>query len=143
MMKRTVTAFCGLMLGASALASPAEAMPIVPARAPASVTSQATPVWYRRGFYVVGGAYYYNGHLGYVRVRPGDRYYNGYWFPAAAFAAGVAAATVAPPPPLRPAARLAAAHVRWCSERYVSYRAWDNSYRPYNGPRQQCWSPYS
>ncbi|MBN9551409.1 MAG: BA14K family protein, partial [Alphaproteobacteria bacterium] len=66
---------------------------------------------------------------------------NGYWFPAAAFAAGVAAATVAPPPP--PAARLAAAHVRWCYDRYRSYRAWDNSYQPYDGPRRQCWSPYN
>ncbi|WP_348631586.1 BA14K family protein [Mesorhizobium sp. M1C.F.Ca.ET.187.01.1.1] len=74
-------------------------------------------------------------------MRPGYHYYNGYWFPAAAFVAGVAAATVAPPP--RPAARLAATHVRWCSERYVSYRAWDSSYQPYDGPRQQCWSPYS
>ena len=98
-------------------------------------------MWFRRGFYVVGGGYYYNGYRGYVRVRPGYRYYNGYWFPAAAFAAGVAAATVAPLP--RPAVRLEAAHVRWCHERYVSYRAWDNSYQPYSGPRQQCWSPYS
>ncbi|TGP20224.1 MULTISPECIES: BA14K family protein [unclassified Mesorhizobium] len=140
-MNRTVTAFCGFMLGAAALAAPAEAMPIAPAAGSPSVTSQATPVWYRRGFYAVGGVYYYNGYRGYWRVRPGYRYYNGYWFPAAAFAAGVAAATVAPAP--LPAARLAAAHVRWCSERYVSFRAWDNSYQPYEGPRQQCWSPYS
>ncbi|RWD65547.1 BA14K family protein [Mesorhizobium sp.] len=140
-MKWIVTAFCGLVLGASMLASPAEAVPIVPAPGQASVSSQATPVWYRRGFYVVGGVYYYNGYRGYWRVRPGYRYYNGYWFPAAAFAAGVAAATVAPPPP--PAARLAAAHVRWCYDRYRSYRAWDNSYQPYGGPRQQCLSPYS
>ncbi|TGQ93894.1 BA14K family protein, partial [Mesorhizobium sp. M1C.F.Ca.ET.204.01.1.1] len=21
--------------------------------------------------------------------------------------------------------------------------AWDNTFQPYNGPRQQCWSPYS
>ncbi|CAN7670599.1 BA14K family protein [Mesorhizobium sp. LjNodule214] len=142
-MKPTITALCGLMLGASALGSPAEALPIVPASAPVSVAAQPTPVWYRRGFYVAGSVYYYNGHRGYVRMRPGYRYHNGYWFPAAAFAAGVAAATVAPPPPPRPVARLAAVHVRWCYDRYVSYRAWDNSYQPYNGPRQQCWSPYS
>jgi hypothetical protein len=140
-MKRIATAFCGLMLGASALASPAGAVPVMPAPGQASLTSQATPVWYRRGFYVVGGAYYYNGYRGFWRARPGYRYYNGYWFPAAAFAAGVAAATVAPPPP--PAARLAAAHVRWCYDRYRSYRAWDNSYQPYDGPRRQCWSPYN
>ena len=120
-MNRTITAFCGVMLAAATLASPAEAIPLAAPTAPTSVTSQATPVWYRRGFYVVGGAYYYNGYRGYWRVRPGYRYYNGYWFPAAAFAAGVAAATVAPLP--RPAVRLEAAHVRWCHERYVSYRA--------------------
>jgi hypothetical protein len=34
------------------------------------------------------------------------------------------------------------AHVRWCSDRYRSYRAWDNSYQPYGGPRRQCRSPY-
>ncbi|PWK72868.1 BA14K family protein [Aminobacter sp. AP02] len=33
-------------------------------------------------------------------------------------------------------------HARWCYSRYRSYRAWDNTFQPYNGPRQQCWSPY-
>ncbi|RUX24290.1 BA14K family protein [Mesorhizobium sp. M7A.F.Ca.US.011.01.1.1] len=141
-MKRTITAFCGLTIGATVLTSPTEALPVAPASAPASVTTAPTPVWFRRGFYVVGGGYFYNGYRGYVRARPGYRYHNGYWFPAAAFAAGVAAVTVAPVAP-SPAVRLEAAHIRWCYERYVSYRARDNSYQPYNGPRQQCWSPYS
>jgi hypothetical protein len=35
------------------------------------------------------------------------------------------------------------AHVQWCYNRYRSYRAWDNTFQPYNGPRQQCYSPYS
>jgi hypothetical protein len=35
------------------------------------------------------------------------------------------------------------AHVNWCYSRYRSYRAYDNSFQPYNGPRQQCYSPYS
>ena len=34
------------------------------------------------------------------------------------------------------------AHVRWCYNRYRSYRAWDNTFQPYNGPRRQCRSPY-
>ena len=34
-------------------------------------------------------------------------------------------------------------HVEWCYDRYRSYRAWDNSFQPYHGPRQQCYSPYS
>ena len=35
------------------------------------------------------------------------------------------------------------AHVQWCYNRYRSYRAWDNTFQPYNGPRQLCYSPYS
>jgi hypothetical protein len=35
------------------------------------------------------------------------------------------------------------AHVEWCYNRYRSYRARDNSFQPYNGPRQRCYSPYS
>lgn len=35
------------------------------------------------------------------------------------------------------------AHVRWCYDRYRSYRAWDNTFQPYNGPRRQCYSPYN
>lgn len=34
-------------------------------------------------------------------------------------------------------------HVQWCYNRYRSYRPSDNSFQPYNGPRQQCYSPYS
>lgn len=45
--------------------------------------------------------------------------------------------------PRRPAYRVSNAHVNWCYNRYRSYRAWDNTYQPYNGPRRQCWSPYS
>ena len=33
-------------------------------------------------------------------------------------------------------------HVRWCANRYRSYRAYDNTFQPYNGPRRQCYSPY-
>lgn len=33
-------------------------------------------------------------------------------------------------------------HVDWCSGRYNTYRAHDNSYQPYSGARQQCRSPY-
>lgn len=34
------------------------------------------------------------------------------------------------------------AHVQWCYNRYRSYRAYDNSFQPYNGPREQCYTPY-
>lgn len=43
----------------------------------------------------------------------------------------------------RPVYRSTNAHYRWCERRYRSYRAWDNTFQPYHGPRQQCYSPYS
>lgn len=35
-----------------------------------------------------------------------------------------------------------AAHLAWCSKKYCSYRAGDNSFQPYKGPRRRCVSPY-
>ena len=86
------------------------------------------------------GRAYYGGHRGYRERRPGYREYNGYWFPLAAFAAGaIITGAIANDRP----ASSGSAHVRWCYDRYRSYREWDNSFQPYNGPRQQCYSPYS
>jgi len=34
------------------------------------------------------------------------------------------------------------AHTRWCYARYRSYRAYDDTFQPYHGPRQLCVSPY-
>jgi hypothetical protein len=127
------------MLALFTMIPPASAMPTLSAPVAAAAVE---PVAHRHGFYRVRGVYYYNGHRGVVVARPGYRYYRGYWFPAAAFAAGAAvgAAVAAPPPAYR---QPAAAHVAWCYETYRSYRAWDNTYQPYGGPRRQCWSPYS
>lgn len=33
-------------------------------------------------------------------------------------------------------------HTRWCYARYRSYRAYDNTFQPYYGPRRACVSPY-
>ncbi len=33
-------------------------------------------------------------------------------------------------------------HVEWCYGRFRSYTAYDNTYQPYSGPRQPCWSPF-
>ncbi|TBG29925.1 hypothetical protein ELG78_33890 (plasmid) [Rhizobium leguminosarum] len=33
-------------------------------------------------------------------------------------------------------------HVSWCYRRYRSYRAYDNTLQPSDGPRRQCQSPY-
>lgn len=82
---------------------------------------------------------YYNGHRGHRERRAGYRYHNGYWFPFAAFAAGAiigGAATQA-----RPSAS-GSNHYQWCANQYRSYRASDNTFQPYNGPRQRCNSPY-
>jgi len=32
-------------------------------------------------------------------------------------------------------------HADWCSARYRSYQAYDNTFQPYNGGRRQCVSP--
>ncbi|WP_374684802.1 BA14K family protein [Mesorhizobium sp. J428] len=85
--------------------------------------------------------YYYNGHRGYRDKRPGYRYHNGWWFPAGAFIAGaIIGNAINGSTSARPAS---SAHVDWCYNRYRSYRASDNTFQPYNGPRQQCYSPYS
>ena len=85
---------------------------------------------------------WYRGHRGYRYYRPGYREYNGFWFPLAAFAAGaiVGSAVNQPDVVYRGSG---SAHVQWCYDRYRSYRAYDNTFQPYNGPRKQCYSPYS
>lgn len=75
----------------------------------------------------------WRGHRGYSYYRPGYRRYNGFWFPAAAFTTGVVIGTTVN--------RGSNSHVRWCRDRYVSYRASDNTYQPYDGPRRECVSP--
>ncbi len=78
-----------------------------------------------------------------------DRYYrDGYYRrhdnDAGALIGGLAAGAIiggliASQPQARPVGN---GHVDWCYSRYRSYRAYDNSYQPYYGPRRQCYSPY-
>lgn len=89
------------------------------------------------GFERRGESYYYHGHRGYRHSRPGYRQYNGYWFPSAAFVAGAIIGGAA-----SSAASGGNAHVQWCSNQYRSYRVSDDTFQPYNGPRQRCASPY-
>lgn len=105
---------------------------------------------YRGGPRVVarGGYGWYGGHRGYRYARPGYRYYGGYWFPPAAFAVGalLGGALASQPAPVYAApgyGGLSQQHYAWCEQRYISYRASDNSFQPYEGPRQACVSPYS
>ena len=89
---------------------------------------------------------WYGGHRGYRHYRPGYRYYDGYWFPLAAFGAGaiIGGAMAAPAPQRRVySGSMSPSHVAWCQNRWRSYSAYDNTYQPYNGPRRACVSPYS
>lgn len=99
----------------------------------------------RPGYY--GNAYrrgYYGGYRGYNYYRPGYRYYDGYWYPLAAFAAGaiIGGAIASQPPVAVYPGSYSPSHYGWCESRYRSYSAYDNTFQPYNGPRQQCISPY-
>lgn len=136
-MKKTFAAILGAATLATGLSVPAyAAMPLTVPERPATVQPQNVDV--RIGFYVSGGRGFYNGYRGYRHHRPGYRVYNGFWFPYAAFA-------ITPRPIYRERAipgRLSAAHVNWCFDRYRSYRTYDNSWQPYNGPRRVCRSPY-
>ncbi|MHB2264993.1 BA14K family protein [Aliihoeflea sp. PC F10.4] len=86
---------------------------------------------------------WYRGHRGYRDYRPGYRRHNGYWFPSAAFITGaIVGGAIASQPSREYSRDYGSAHVNWCYDRYRSYRASDNTFQPYNGPRRQCRSPY-
>jgi hypothetical protein len=94
---------------------------------------------WRRGGWRHGGRYYDDGAgaailglglgLGLGSMYNNNYYNDGYYAP--------------PPRRYYRAGRISNAHVQWCYNRYRSYRSWDNTFQPYNGPRQQCYSPYS
>jgi len=166
-MKKLLTYVCAATMalsGVAMTAAPTIAAPIAPMAQPQTPTAvnAAEDVQYRRyprrfgramieprrGFYQQRGGYYYNGYRGYRGYRPGYRRYNDFWFPAGAFIAGalIGGALAAPDPyyaPRRVYRGGGNAHVEWCYNRYRSYRAYDNTFQPYNGPRQQCYSPYN
>lgn len=140
---------------ATTLAASFAAAAFVPANAamvytpqPQNVTSDIQTVDYkpwmrrdmRRDMNRRGDSMYWNGHRGYRDYRPGYRRHGDFWFPLAAFTAGAlitgAIVNQAAPPVS------GNSHVQWCYDRYKSYRAWDNTYQPYNGPRRECVSPY-
>lgn len=88
-----------------------------------------------------GGHTYYRGYRGSRSPKPGYRRHGNYWFPPAAFALGaIVGGAIASQPSAR--AERYDPHVAWCYEKYRSYRASDNTFQPYNGPRRPCRSPY-
>jgi hypothetical protein len=109
---------------AAALAVTATGATLAPAYAQSPSAQQS-------GFERQGDDVYYNGQRGSRTERPGYRQYNGFWFPEAAFAAILGAASGLP-----------SRHVAWCKDRYRSYRVSDNTFQPNNGPRKPCVSPY-
>jgi hypothetical protein len=172
-MKRFLTALCATALTASiavAGAIPASAAPVYVPKAPTAEHSDVVKVqnyrwknrrgggnWYGRSGNRVrdnvrrgnrhwdGPRYgYYNGHRGYRYKRYGYRYHDGYWYPAAAFITGaIIGGAIANSNNGGYYRGGGSAHVEWCYDRYRSYRASDNTFQPYNGPRRQCYSPYS
>lgn len=145
-MRKLLSGVIATTLAASfaiASAMPLNAAPVyVPKSAPAAegVGANVEQVQYRWR----RGVPYYGRYRGVRGPRAGYRYYNGWWFPAGAFVAGAVIGSALAEPPVRYRPRYGGdAHVEWCYNRYRSYRAYDNTYQPYEGPRRQCYSPYS
>ena len=87
---------------------------------------------------------HWNGHDGRRDYRKGYRRSNdGWWYPLAAFGAGAVLGGALTAPSVQAAPAYGNSHTNWCANRYRSYRPYDNTFQPYNGPRQQCYSPYS
>ncbi|WP_455918956.1 BA14K family protein [Ensifer canadensis] len=137
---------------------PAQALPVSPVSV-AQPNSQAVELIHHkpghyggpphsRGYngyrYNAGPRYgYYNGYNGYRYRRDGyRRHSDGWWYPLAAFGAGVVIGGAIASPPRRAYSNAPSAHVEWCYDRYRSYSAYDNTFQPYYGPRQECVSPY-
>ncbi len=137
--------------------APAEAFPVV--NAPKVATSQPVEqVQWSHGQYRNAPRYYrhhgsrYSRHGRYYRHH--GRYYGGrHWRGhnhghAGAIIGGFAAGAIiggalAQPRYVEPRRYVgASSHSQWCYSRYRSYRAYDNTFQPYHGPRQQCYSPY-
>lgn len=79
---------------------------------------------------------YLNGYKGYKYARPHYvRYADGWYYPQDAFKpVKLAADKVKEGVPME--------HVRYCEARYRSYRASDNTFQPYHGSRQECFSRF-
>jgi len=79
----------------------------------------------------------WRGHRGYRDQRRGyRRHSDGWWYPLAAFGAGVVGSAIVN------GIQHGNSHVTWCHDTYRSYREWDNTFQPFNGSRRQCNSPY-
>lgn len=95
--------------------------------------------FYRDRSYYRDGGYYRHGR-GYYRHR-GDNFGAAF----GGFAAGAIIGGMLAQPRYSGGERYyrgGGSHANWCYARYRSYRAYDNTFQPYNGGRRQCISPY-
>ncbi len=149
--KIAIAAVSAVVLAGSLVPAQALTLPAAPG---APVASDVTNVqYYRRHgnsrYYRDG---YYRGHRGYRDYRNGyRRHSDGFWYPLAAFGAGalIGGAIASQPRYVEPApapvyrsSGLNPRHYEWCAGRYRSYDSYSNTFQPYNGPRQTCYSPF-
>ena len=108
---------------------------IVAAALLAAASGTASAQWRHHGDWHGGGWHHHHGwHGGGGNV--GGAIVGGL------IAGAVIGAMTAPAYDAGPRPVYGSAHVRWCYNRYRSYRAADNSFQPLSGPRQPCYSPY-
>ncbi|MDQ0323643.1 hypothetical protein QO002_005850 [Pararhizobium capsulatum DSM 1112] len=90
-------------------------------------------------------------HGGYRRYYPRHYYnnynnYNNYGAPWGSFGTGVIVGGLLAHPGYynysEPGYYGDGSHANWCHSRYRSYRAYDDTFQPYYGPRRLCISPY-
>jgi BA14K-like protein len=142
MMIRVPALLTRMTLAFSILTSAAAPLAAAPLPAPFSGASSTDVIMIgqRERFERRGNIAFLNGNRGYRNQRRGFREYNGFWFPASAFLGAIIIGEILNGPRM---IRRDGSHVRWCADRYRSYRASSNSYQPYNGPRRICYSPYN
>ncbi|WP_235890750.1 BA14K family protein [Martelella alba] len=107
--------------------------------------------WYEEpGYYYYEDDYYYRERRPPPRERRRDDDNDDDWVPAAVLGAGAlilggviaASQNDKNQPAQTTVTGINPRHYEWCAQTYRSYRRADNTYQPYNGQRQQCFSPY-
>ncbi|WP_080605655.1 BA14K family protein [Sinorhizobium fredii] len=167
-MKRLAIIALSLATAMSSVPPPAEAFPTMPTIRAETADVQRVQFSYERGEQFKGrGCRYpcfrgrdrdrwprygsYRNRGGYYRHRRYRDRDDDFGAALGGFAAGAIIGGLlaqpryyAPRPYYAPPAYYAggSAHTRWCYSRYRSYRAYDNTYQPYYGPRRLCVSPY-
>jgi len=145
-MKKLAIVLVSLVTGFTGIA-PAQAFPVMAIQRPditsPGITSDVQQVrdrrWIRHGWHGNNRRYYNN------RYYRGRYYHHHHHNNAGAIIGGLAAGAIiggALSAATQPRYYGGNSHTRWCYSRYRSYRASDNTFQPYNGPRQQCVGPY-